>query len=551
MKKRFYLLLIILVSVFTVYNVNAAGEGVVLTGIEEVEKSPNVVVSGEASVAGTTVNSNVNFYDVGDYIKYKLTLKNTDDVNYYIDGITDNNQVSNVNYDYEVNDPLLEAGQENTVYLRVSYANQLSSSNPLDANDVYSTLNHVSMRVDLTDKPSSLINPSTANNIMNMVLFMSLIAGVSYVFYKRKKNGLLVLVLLSAVSIPVIAKATEVATMNFSVDTDLKIKASFLSNDWKTLVTDTYNKIVVSKVQEFPEGAVDVSKLGDGSVKAWVSEGILTIGSKYMIYAPVNSSSLFAVPTVEEISFNGNLDTAYTTSMEGMFRGNANLNSLDLSSFDTSLVTNFKGIAGSCPNLTSLNIKGFNFSKYDVARLMMELTDGVAANLKILNAENTTYATNLEYAFGGLIALEDLKLSGANVKNATTMKDMFNGDIALTTLDLTSFDTSKVTDMSQMFLNCSSLTSLNLDSFITDELLYCDGMFYNCSSLLTLNMRKANFENIQTYGGMFGGMPSKAQGFKMYIGSGETLGFITNDEFSTINGRPADWDDTNIIYGEE
>ena len=111
--------MIILVSVFTVYNVNAAGEGVVLTGIEEVEKSPNVVVSGEASVAGTTVNSNVNFYDVGDYIKYKLTLKNNDDVNYYIDGITDNNQVSNVNYDYEVNDPLLEAGQENTVYLRV------------------------------------------------------------------------------------------------------------------------------------------------------------------------------------------------------------------------------------------------------------------------------------------------------------------------------------------------------------------------------------------------------------------------------------------------
>ena len=551
MKKRFYLLLIILVSVFTVYNVNAAGEGVVLTGIEEVEKSPNVVVSGEASVAGTTVNSNVNFYDVGDYIKYKLTLKNTDDVNYYIDGITDNNQVSNVNYDYEVNDPLLEAGQENTVYLRVSYANQLSSSNPLDANDVYSTLNHVSMRVDLTDKPSSLINPSTANNIMNMVLFMSLIAGVSYVFYKRKKNGLLVLVLLSAVSIPVIAKATEVATMNFSVDTDLKIKASFLSNDWKTLVTDTYNKIVVSKVQEFPEGAVDVSKLGDGSVKAWVSDGLLTIGSKYAIYAPVNSSSLFAVPAVEEISFNNNLDTTYTTSMEGMFRGDANLNSLDLSSFDTNLVTNFKGIVGSCPNLSSLNINGFNFSNYDVARLVMELTDGVAPVLKNLSAANTTYATNLEYAFGGLAQLEELNLKGANVKNATNMKDMFNGDVKLTTLDLSSFDTSKVTDMSQMFLNCSGLTALNLSSFITEELLHCDGMFYNCSNLLELDIRKANFENIQTYGGMFGGMPTKAQGFKMHIGSGETLGFITNEEFSVVNGRPADWDDTNIIYEED
>ena len=372
MRKRFYLLFIVLVGIFAVYNVHAEGEGVVLTGIEEVEKSPNVVVSGEASVSGTTVNSNVNFYDVGDYIKYKLTLKNTDDVNYYIDGIADNNQVSNVKYDYEVGDPLLEAGQENTVYLRVSYANQLSSANALDANDTYSTLNHVSMRVDLSDKPNTLINPSTANNVMNMILFISLIGGVSYVFYKRKKNGLLVLVLLAAVSLPVITKATEAATMNFSVDTDLKIKASFLSNDWKNLVTDSYNKIVISKVQELPEGAVDVSKLGDGSVKAWVSDGLLTIGSKYAIYAPVNSSSLFAVPAVEEISFNNNLDTTYTTSMEGMFRGDANLNSLDLSSFDTNLVTNFKGIVGSCPNLSSLNINGFNFSNYDVARLVME-----------------------------------------------------------------------------------------------------------------------------------------------------------------------------------
>ena len=551
MKKRFYLLFIVLVGIFAVYNVHAEGEGVVLTGIEEVEKSPNVVVSGEASVSGTTVNSNVNFYDVGDYIKYKLTLKNTDDVNYYIDGIADNNQVSNVKYDYEVGDPLLEAGQENTVYLRVSYANQLSSANALDANDTYSTLNHVSMRVDLSDKPNTLINPSTANNVMNMILFISLIGGVSYVFYKRKKNGLLVLVLLTAVSLPVITKATEAATMNFSVDTDLKIKASFLSNDWKNLVTDSYNKIAISKVQELPEGAVDVSKLGDGSVKAWVSDGLLTIGSKYAIYAPVNSSSLFAVPAVEEISFNNNLDTTYTTSMEGMFRGDANLNSLDLSSFDTNLVTNFKGIVGSCPNLSSLNINGFNFSNYDVARLVMELTDGVAPVLKSLSAANTTYATNLEYAFGGLAQLEELNLKGANVKNATNMKDMFNGDVKLTTLDLSSFDTSKATDMSQMFLNCSGLTSLNLSSFITEELLHCDGMFYNCSNLLELDIRKANFENIQTYGGMFGGMPTKAQGFKMHIGSGETLGFITNEEFSVINGRPADWDDTNIIYEED
>ena len=512
MRKRFYLLFIVLVGIFAVYNVHAEGEGVVLTGIEEVEKSPNVVVSGEASVSGTTVNSNVNFYDVGDYIKYKLTLKNTDDVNYYIDGIADNNQVSNVKYDYEVGDPLLEAGQENTVYLRVSYANQLSSANALDANDTYSTLNHVSMRVDLSDKPNTLINPSTANNVMNMILFMSLIGGVSYVFYKRKKNGLLVLVLLAAVSLPVITKATEAATMNFSVDTDLKIKASFLSNDWKNLVTDSYNKIVISKVQELPEGAVDVSKLGDGSVKAWVSDGLLTIGSKYAIYAPVDSKDLFsAVGTgADEITIN-NFDTTYVTSMDGMFRGHINLNSLDLSSFDTNLVTNFDGIVGSCPNLTDLNISGFNFSKFDVTRLFQELTDGRDTNLKRINAANTTYATNLEFAFGGLDQLEELNLKGANVKNATNMKDMFTNDVKLTTLDLSSFDTSKVTDMSQMFLNCSGLTSLNLSSFITEELLHCDAMFNNCSNLLDLDIRKANFVNIQTYGGMFGRMPTKAQ----------------------------------------
>lgn len=54
------------------------------------------------------------------------------------------------------------------------------------------------------------------------------------------------------------------------------------------------------------------------------------------------------------------LNTSEVTSMNAMFDGCSNLESLDLSHFDTSNVTDMYGMFGGCSNLTSLDLSSFN-----------------------------------------------------------------------------------------------------------------------------------------------------------------------------------------------
>lgn len=54
------------------------------------------------------------------------------------------------------------------------------------------------------------------------------------------------------------------------------------------------------------------------------------------------------------------LNTSEVTSMNAMFDGCSNLESLDLSHFDTSNVTDMYGMFGGCCNLTSLDLSSFN-----------------------------------------------------------------------------------------------------------------------------------------------------------------------------------------------
>ena len=115
-----------------------------------------------------------------------------------------------------------------------------------------------------------------------------------------------------------------------------------------------------------PLFAWDVSDERDGSVVAWV-EGD---SGSYDLYIAANGriralycSELFAFYyNVEEINFNGVLDTSQATDMFRMFQYCNKLTSLDLSSFDTSRVTDMMEMFDSCSGLSSLDVSGFDTS---------------------------------------------------------------------------------------------------------------------------------------------------------------------------------------------
>ena len=496
-KLSYFLIVIMLVALSSVF-VSAKEVDVTILSIEEVEKSKNTVVEAAPTIVDGKLVSNVKFFDVGDYVKYKLTLKNNGEDNFYIENIIDNNGIRNVSYEYEFDEPMIEAKGQGIVYLKVSYSELLAADNPLDANDVYSVTNQVNLKVNLSDAPATFTNPETLNNLLLMGFFIVFFGVSVYFVIKYKKRSMMALFLLSVFLVrPFLVFADEEQITEVQINTDLKIQASVINSNWKNLVSGSFDKIELLKVENDVDGSVDISKLGDRSVFAWIEDNTLKIASKYQIFAPINSTGLFSDLGVSSINFNKRLDTAYVTNMNNMFYNDSNLTSLDLSSFDTSGVNSYDGLVGYCLNLTDLNLSGFDFSRYaidtsDEKGLIYNLTNN-SDSITSLNLEWSKFSPNMSYAFSNMGNI-NLNLKNVNSSATTNMAYMFASS-SFTNLDLSSFNTSNVTSMERMFYNCKDLTSVNLSSFDVSNVSNFNYMFADARGFTSLDL--SNFRDIK------------------------------------------------------
>ena len=167
----------------------------------------------------------------------------------------------------------------------------------------------------------------------------------------------------------------------------------------------------LSTLRDAPADAVDVSQERDGSVRAWLVDDVLYIAANGDIYAPRDSSELFA------FSFYDSFIYEYETSLEAIDFGGC---------FDTENVTDMSRMFSNCESLTELDLSGFD----------------------------TGNVTDMSDMFFGCSSLTELDVSVFDTSNVTDMSWMFSGCFGLTELDLSGFDTSNVTDTSLMFYGC-------------------------------------------------------------------------------------------------
>ena len=153
----------------------------------------------------------------------------------------------------------------------------------------------------------------------------------------------------------------------------------------------------------------------------------------------VTGVSLFArFSTVEKIVFE-NVDSSDITSTAGMFNGDTNLKSIDLSGMGSDALSSTASMFSGCTNLESINMSGFNFG-----------------------------ATTTLYQNTGLFQ---------NLSN-------------LITVNLTNANTSGVTNMLNMFYNCKKLKSVKLDGIDT---------LFEGSSTSKIKALSISFENAYNY----------------------------------------------------
>lgn len=228
---------------------------------------------------------------------------------------------------------------------------------------------------------------------------------------------------------------------------------------------------------------VDVSEAQDNGVVAWMD------GSTYKVSTQRNVKAL------------ANADSSY------MFKGKANLTSIEFDNFDTSKVENMTTMFYQCTGLTTLDVSSFNTSNVTNMQAMFGGYGNKKMHFKSLDISNfdTSKVENMYMMFNECIDLENVKFSikfkTDNVKN---MRAMFNGCQSLTALDLSNFNTNNVEYMDMMIQGCLNLKTLKLgNNFKTDKVKDMSYMFFKCNALEAVDVSNWNTENVENMYAMF------------------------------------------------
>lgn len=155
-------------------------------------------------------------------------------------------------------------------------------------------------------------------------------------------------------------------------------------------------------LEDAPGDSWCVSEAEDGSVLAWTEKNgrlyDLYIAGEGGVCAPENACGLFAgYDHVEEINFDGNFHTDYTTQMQYMFYACYALEDLDVSDFVTTDVTQMQCMFAWCKALTSLDLTSFDTcSVRDMGSMFMHCESLVFLDL---TSFTVTSKTNTAYMF--------------------------------------------------------------------------------------------------------------------------------------------------------
>ena len=289
-------------------------------------------------------------------------------------------------------------------------------------------------------------------------------------------------------------------------------KVTYTSNKIRNIyISDLNEQTVPSKYVD----SWDVSSAQNESVMAYVVNNAWDNG-RYDLYicgvdkviAPENSKDLFANYTnCSSISGFDALSTRDVKNMNGMFKDNLLITSLDLSKFATSKVTDMSGMFSGMKKATNLDLKAFD----------------------------TSNVLDMSFMFNGMEVLNTLDISTFTTNKVTNMTSMFNGLKVLTSLDVTKFDTSNVTSFESMFRDCQMITSLDVSKFVTSNAQNFYAMFENCNKVTTLNVSNFDTSKAKNLASMFNGCSSitnlDVSKFRF-----DSLDFATYSETATISG---------------
>lgn len=221
MKKIKYLLFSLLIGIIMIPIVMAENT-VEITDIELDSKSDNVTIKNEPTFSGLEMNYDIRFLEVGNFVKYKVTIKNNTNNDFTIQEEETFSESEYIKYSFDASG-VLKANSSMDVYVTITYNKEINSDNYNEG--LYKESNKASIK--LLNEEKEVVNPNTSSSIIGfIVLIVSGFLLICLILYGRKHGfvNAFIIVIFSLVCLPFIVKALEELKISVSVQVEVPNK---------------------------------------------------------------------------------------------------------------------------------------------------------------------------------------------------------------------------------------------------------------------------------------------------------------------------------------
>ncbi len=524
MKKKVLLILFLLLFPSIVLAKDTCNNGDIKIeeiNVEEKEGYPEELIP--VSIDNKKINLNIEMYNVGESITYKIKVKNNSNNDYYFTKDSFNLNTDYLEYEILNDSAVIKSKEEKIIRLRITYKEKIP-------NDEFNENNMMS--ITLSDTPLS--NPSTKRTI-SLLLLVTLITLIVFAINRNKKlNKVLIGMLIC--SIPLSIKA--LCTVNLEINANITIngkeaiflpgkevnaKMKELSGDDTSTATSPYyfqdeniTAIKYSNIEPINSNKEEKNIVSTVDspypIYMWYEEGIIYWWSDDKTpNLNEDASYMFnRITKLDNIAEISGFDSSNVLDMSYMFN-NTNLTDLvTLENWDTRNVTNMNSLFSNILSLTTLEgLKRWNTSK--VTDLSWTFKNTSISSLKGLENWDVSSVTTLLATFQdnpNLTSVEELaNWDTSNVKNIdqlflkTALEDLHG---------LENWDVSKVTGFINVFANIQTLKSIEaLKNWDTSNTTYMTYLFWMNSSLKKLKgLEDWDVSNVTMFSNMFAGCGS-------------------------------------------
>ena len=507
MKKMTLFIIFIFTMLIIPITTNAKDFNVSIDSVSLEEKSDGTTNLKKETFSNLDLNFNLRFFEVGDYAKYKIVLRNDSDEDYYIkdDDVLD--KYLKYGYSFDDNSNKLSANSTKNIYLTITYNNKVSDELLID--NKYSEQSKLS--IVILDNGGNIVNPETGSLLSMIMIGLLILCFVcSLLLIRNKKVKAFILLILIA---PLTVFALDTLEINLKTDVVLANKPVNMCTYDGELVQGveytngqyTYRYMQKGDYVDLPNHGfswVDIDQDGwgvmltDKNSTEPVTTPLCTMINDKPIVA---MSAMFTLSNTTSIDLSS-FDTSNVTDMSQMFNS-SKVTSLDLSGFDTSKVTTmrrmFRGVA----------VENLDLSSFDTSNV--ENLSSVFSYLDTSSLDLSNFDTSKVTDMGGLFCMAKVKsinLSSFNTSNVEKMNQMFDGASQLETLDVSNFDTSKVTNMASMFRR-TNLKNIDVSNFDTSKVTNMMWMFRD-SQFNNLDLSNFNTSKVTNIVAMFNNTPN-------------------------------------------